>query len=245
MAHAIWEAVARVLLSGTYHEKVERHRIAYLHDLKNKFVFVPWVSVLYSCRDLEEYRGQLSESMPRVIETAELLVSIFRATTDSIHSKVTPTAALNRQNVMDLLNIVDVLSTILVSTSLDLIMSHFSPRSRARLRALALELLDAATPYEALLPSGHHGPTFFRLTRYEIADKWPDRLTDLIEAENLVGQIIDPTQRARAYRKIGVLRRNRGEMAKGLQFGYRALMVPHTTWEVKLKSFVALARTGR
>lgn len=119
---------------------------------------------------------------------------------------------------------------------------------RANLRKQAKELVALGIVARPLEQNGSATTSLLFLTAAQIAvTEKETKLADehLIQAWGYSRTITDPNQRARVFRKLGMLYRKIGHYGTGLGFGIRALFVPGSTLAVRTKSAAALMGISR
>ena len=221
MAHGHQPEVGLLLWKGKYKEAAELHLEAYQRDPERECV--PFASTLYSGRSDKRIRELLlSFTVEHLYDHALRL---------SLH-------AMPRK-IMDT---VDVISTIFVWTARQ---PEIDSATRENLLNVASLLIEEALANEMRFPYAAHSPLLIMLTRAEIHfmegtdESVAAGLLDAIEARNRAGSVPDLRQRERVLRKAGMLLRSHGRKRAGYQSLIAALLVPHTSFGVKVKTLAA------
>lgn len=177
-------------------------------------------SILYSFRYLREYQDELRKLLSSLNHEAWVIL------------KETP----EPQTEVERLALADRIETL---TS---ILIYLGQRPATDAGLLALVNARALIPKGLRLHkrSGHHTRAFLLLHCVSMDLNKECRDETLREAIRTARRVVDPNQRARVYRKIGLYLGDRFP-CRGLMWSIKACFVPGSTLAVRLKSLVALA----
>jgi hypothetical protein len=138
----------------------------------------------------------------------------------------------------------DVLATVLASLARN---AGLHPSEQTRMRAASQKALEIGLCLAGTLYPGSpsaHTPLLLRLTAAQlmIQDGNHGHARNRLEyIAEWAATVEDRNQRARVYRKLGMLCRKVNRRRAGWYWGIRALLVPKIPVKVRLKSLVALA----
>jgi hypothetical protein len=198
--------------------------------------FVPFMSTLYSFSSIPELRTELLTHRHRLYARAKSIIGADFPDTNPLLRRMADQA--------------NVVSTILVWMSQ---CRELEAEERKEIIRLAFEITQKGVQLEECIPEELRGHTYclLLLTATEIViilEKPPERYPTskylkLVSERAL--HIPDANQRARVYRKLGMLYRKLLNLGPGLYWGLKACFVPTTPLAVRFKSVAALAGLKR
>jgi hypothetical protein len=191
---------------------------------------IPLAVALYSFRAKEPFAMELLGLRPQLLARAQDLLG------GTAYTEVPKRERADKA---------DVLSTYLewMTRECDL-----SDEERDELQKIAIELCKYGMNVVADELHDHHTWFLLKLTmaRLSLAKGWVQAaLYDLTLVENQAHYITDANQRARVYRKLGLLYRKCGRHGQGFRWGMRACLVPGVPLAVRAKSVAALLGIDR
>jgi len=213
----------RKIWRGKYRAGIEAHRLE--HNMDPEGTMVSWASALYSGRMIDRYAEELLVYLEETVLPAFTDRGVEEFDAD-------PRKAADKA---------DVLSTVLAWAAW-----HTNP-SRDVYDDFVNETFRIAREGKRFAEMHHrigdHTYPLLLLTNVEISHRWGggQRTFLLDEVINLVEAIEDPYQKARVYRKLGMLCRRFGYLpVSGIGFGLKAIFMPGLPLAVRAKSVAGL-----
>lgn len=211
---------------------VERAREKYKKDPEGELL--SFACALYSFRSIPEYANEL-------VRLGEALVRRAGEVLSKGVCGLEQHEGMNSWELYELLAQIDVLSTYLEWISRDR-----SRSTSSQLFQLANHLCNKGNEWAGFQVESHHSRSLILLTRARLLlrGRWSLAVADLQEVARIASRIENNNQRARVYRKLGLLFRKSGYGFRGIGWGVRALFVP-CPWAVRVKSLAALVGIDR
>lgn len=203
---------------------VEKRRLQYnCGDLS----IISWANIIYSSRHKTKYHNELIKLHNELMDEAYILM-------------YAPIELINPIDSASRANQADILSTIILYLSSNQSNKEHSKNTLETAFELVNYGFDILNTFNDL-PTHTRMLLVLTLVEIYIANEEirlaKDSLTSLLNQKLI---ICDPNQKARILRKTGISLRKLGSYSESFMPSIEACLVPHSTPEVRIKSFVAL-----